>query len=368
MPSRFLLLLAPMVLALSSPTQAAQKEITARTRLPLEFATEPSEPPPSWRYLLHLPSSYAGSRETWPLLFYLHGRSIRGNDLSLLKRYGPPMFLDKEPDFPFVVVSPQLPDRSWPSGSLLELLDEVQATYRIDPQRVYLTGVSLGGGGSWYLAASDPQRFAALVPLCGYAGTSIAPKLTRLPIWAFHGEMDEITPLEPHLQLVNAVKATGSKLAHLTIIPDGTHGDIIVPTYKRQDLWDWLLSQRLSQPLPPPPPHLADPKPKPKPVIAATPSPPSSPPHPSALPATPRARPIPMEEPPPTVTAPPRASIFEPTATPPTSTRAPRKYVVRKGDTLWRISRTYETTVEAIQQANRLKGDTIYVDQVLVIP
>lgn len=198
----------------------------------------------SWRYLLYLPKGYEQeSAEPWPLLFYLHGRSLRGRDLQKLKRYGPPSFLDRRSDFPFVTVSPQLPDGSWPSGSLVKLVDEVTKKYNVDPNRVYLAGVSLGGGGAWYLAAADPDRFAALVPVCGYAGTSISSRLSNLPIWAFHGAKDEIVPLEPHQKLVDAVNAAGGN-AKLTIYPEGTHGNIIVPTFKNQEMYQWLLKQR----------------------------------------------------------------------------------------------------------------------------
>ena len=153
------------------------------------------------------------------MILFLHGRSLRGNDLEMVKRYGPPAFLDQKPDFPFVVVSPQLPAHSWPSDSLLKLLNEVIRKYRVDPGRIYLSGVSMGGGASWHLAAADQKRFAAMIPLCGYGGTTLVPKLTDLPIWAFHGEIDKVTPLGPHLRLVEAVQKAGGT-AKMTVIPD----------------------------------------------------------------------------------------------------------------------------------------------------
>ena len=241
----FLSLLVSLSLEMANGEQIA---VTASTLLPAKFSAAENEKPPAWRYLAHLPASYDSSeKKKWPMIFYLHGRSIRGNDLNMVKRYGPPAFLDKKPDFPFVVISPQLPDHSWPTDSLLKLLDEVTKKYRVDPDRIYLTGVSMGGGGSWYLAAADQDRFAAFAPICGYGGTSLGKKLNRLPIWAFHGELDDIVPIEPHVKLVEAVNAAGGK-AHLTSIPDGDHGNIIFPIYKQQILYDWFLAHRRGSP------------------------------------------------------------------------------------------------------------------------
>lgn len=283
---------------------ADQQEMTAETRLPSQFSTAISGgEPPQWRYLLHLPVGYDKAEKPWPMIFYLHGRSIRGNDLDRVKRYGPPAFLDKKPHFPFVVIAPQLPDHSWPSSSLLKLLDEVTGKYKVDRDRIYLTGVSMGGGGAWYLAAAGPERFAALAPLCGYGGTSLAKKLTKLPIWAFHGDADDIVPLEPHQKLVDAVNKAGGN-ARLTVIPGGDHGNIIFPTYKRDDLYQWMLSQKRGR-------EKAE---------------------------------MPVE----------RASAG--------------KYVVKKGDTLWKIGKSHGVTVNQLKTANRLDSNVIKPGRELVIP
>jgi len=221
---------------------ARQVEVTAAT---LYEPNGPDAPEP-WRYLLHLPEGYEEQPvKSWPLLFYLHGRSIRGQDLSRLKHYGPPSFLDRTPDFPFVVVSPQLSAGSWQPQPLVRLLDEVLETYRIDRNRVYLTGVSLGGGGAWYLAGAAPERFAAFAPVCGYGGLSLADKVAGLPIWAFHGKQDEIVSLEPHRRLIEAIRNRGGD-ARMTVFPDGDHGSIILPVYRMEELYDWFLSHRRS--------------------------------------------------------------------------------------------------------------------------
>lgn len=302
---------------LTTLASAEQQVVTASTVLPKSFKSEKTGfQRPHWRYLLYLPSKYSEGSEKWPLMIFLHGRSIRGTDISMVKRYGPPSFLDKTSDFPFVVVSPQLPDQSWPTDSLLDLVDEVTARYRVDPDRVYLTGVSMGGGGTWATAAADRgKRFAAIAPLCGYGTPAITDRVTKVPIWAFHGDADRVTPLGPHERLIEAVNQAGGS-ATITVIPDGTHGNIIYPTYKRDDLYDWLLANsRGSNPV------------MPGDLVAALPK------DPVAI------------------------------SPPPTGT-----YQVRKGDTLWSISHRHGLSVEALKKANGLGSNVIQIGQRLRIP
>ncbi len=310
---------------------AAQREVTATTLVPRESSPPPAEgedvQPEPWRYLLHLPKGYEDSDKKWPLMFYLHGRSARGNDFSRVRRYGPPSFLDKKPGFPFIAVSPQLPAGSWPYRSLLELIDELTELYRIDENRIYLTGVSLGGGGAWYLAATNPDRFAAMVPLCGYGGVSLAKKLTNLPIWAFHGAEDAITPLEPHQKLVDAVNQQGGN-ATMTVIPGGNHGNIIVPVYKKQELYDWLLKQERG-----------------KPIVPVKQSKPAQ----TVKVASPKPRP---------------ALIAKPIA----GNRDLETYEIQAGDTLWKLAREFDTTIDTLKSINKMTGDTIYVGQTLRYP
>ncbi len=243
-------LLCVMASGLAPDASGQQKEITAETRLPASFADPESGDRPAWRYLRHLPRGYASSDSDWPLLLYLHGRSARGEDMALVRRYGPPAMLDRDPDFPFVVISPQLPGLSWPPGSLLQLVDEITEGHRIDEDRIYLTGVSLGAGGAWRLAAANPGRFAAFAPICGYDGIGEEEKLTGLPIWAFHGEADEIVSPDPHRRLVERIRALGG-VAHFSGIPRGTHGNIIFPIYRREELYQWFLRHRRGRRLTP---------------------------------------------------------------------------------------------------------------------
>ena len=111
------------------------------------------------KYLLYLPPAYDTSEEKWPLLLFLHGAGERGDDLELVKAHGPPKMIAQGRDFPFVVISPQCPkDEWWSIDALHALLDEIVETYRIDKARIYATGLSMGGYGTWGLACTYAER------------------------------------------------------------------------------------------------------------------------------------------------------------------------------------------------------------------
>lgn len=203
--------------------------------------------PEPWRYLYYEPRD-AGEGEAGkplPLMIYLHGRSARGDDFGKVRRYGPPSFLDERPDFPFITVSPQLPDGSWNPDELDPLLDEWLERHPVDPDRVYLTGVSLGAMGAWTWAAASPERFAALVPIGAHGPGFAAKRLLNLPIRAYHGDADKIVPIDPHLALIEAIREQGGD-AEIEAIPGGTHGNIIVPMYRREGLYEWMSRQTRS--------------------------------------------------------------------------------------------------------------------------
>ncbi len=138
-------------------------------------------------YLLYLPQDY-DQRESWPLLLFLHGSGERGDNLELVKKHGPPKLVAEGRDFPFIIVSPQCPkDRWWEPIELLALLDDLAGKYKVDADRVYLTGLSMGGFGTWRLAFQAPERFAAIAPICGGGEKYWAKRMASLPVWAFHG-------------------------------------------------------------------------------------------------------------------------------------------------------------------------------------
>ena len=199
----------------------------------------------SCKYLLFLPEGYGQEQKSWPLMLFLHGAGERGDDLNKVKVHGPPKIVEKRKDFPFIVVSPQCPEDDWwtmKTEVLINLLDDIMARYDVDPERIYLTGLSMGGYGSWALASEYPDRFAAVVPICGGGNRIMSIVLKDMPIWAFHGAKDNVVPVEESKDLVEAINARGGN-AKLTIYPDANH-DSWTETYNNQELYDWLLEHR----------------------------------------------------------------------------------------------------------------------------
>ncbi len=194
-------------------------------------------------YLLFLPKGYRKSDARWPLILFLHGSGERGDDLALVKRHGPPKLVDANPDFPFILVSPQCPGyERWDTDMLAALLDDIQRRYAVDPDRVYLTGLSMGGYGTWKLAMEHPERFAAIAPICGGGDPKQVDRLKNVPVWAFHGARDPVVPYEESEALVDALrKAEGD--VRFTLYPDATHNSW-TRTYRNQALYDWFLQHK----------------------------------------------------------------------------------------------------------------------------
>jgi len=193
------------------------------------------------QYLLYLPPEYGKDRSRrWPLMVFLHGAGERGSDLEKVKTHGPPKLVAQGKVFPFILVSPQCPEGQWWDTDMLDaLLDTVLAKYRVDPDRVYLTGLSMGGFATWAWAAAHPERFAAIAPICGGGDPFLAWRLKSLPVWAFHGAKDPVVPVKMTTDMVDALKAVGGDV-RVTIYPDAGH-DAWTDTYNNQELYDWFL-------------------------------------------------------------------------------------------------------------------------------
>lgn len=196
----------------------------------------------SMNYLLSLPKDY-DEKSSWPLLLFLHGAGERGDNLDLVKKHGPPQRIEAGEQFPFIVVSPQCPkDGWWEPFALKVLLDDLVQKYKVDPDRIYLSGLSMGGFGTWALAASQPDRFAALVPICGGGDPQWAKRIAHIPVWAFHGAKDPVVPVTRSQQMVEALEKKGAK-AKLTIYPEASH-DSWTEAYADPQLYQWLLEQK----------------------------------------------------------------------------------------------------------------------------
>ena len=194
----------------------------------------------TYKQLLYLPESYDASG-AFPLMLFLHGAGERGADLTRVKVHGPPKLIESGQHLPFIVVSPLAPPGGgWDTGRLSQLLDKVTAELAVDPSRIYVTGLSMGGFGTWALAALTPDRFAAIVPVCGGGDAETGKVLAGIPgIWAFHGGQDEVVPRGLSEEMVDAVREAGGQ-ANLTIYPDAGH-DSWTETYAERSLYTWLL-------------------------------------------------------------------------------------------------------------------------------
>ena len=218
----------------------------------------------SYPYALHVPRGYDAER-AWPLILFLHGKGECGRDGSRQLSVGlGPELLARPERWPFLVLFPQKPgaEEEWEQheAALLAMLDTVADRYNVDPNRVLLTGLSQGGHGTWVLGARHPQRWAALVPICGYASApprqragdhfapafrgsaaELAPALAALPIWAFHGEADETVPVAATLELVEATRRAGGS-PKLTVFPGVGHNSWDA-AYRNPQLSEWMLQQ-----------------------------------------------------------------------------------------------------------------------------
>ncbi|MEY4198632.1 MAG: hypothetical protein RLZZ265_372 [Verrucomicrobiota bacterium] len=223
-------------------------------------------------YLLYLPPGYdAKATKRWPLILFLHGAGERGTNLAIVSAHGPPKLVKKSPPAPkneseaarkdreaatqllkekFIIVSPQCPTgQRWENEHIIALLDGVLASHKVDSARVYLTGLSMGGYGSWALLARFPERFAAVAPICGggeridilLAARERAAALKSLPVWAFHGGKDPVVPLVESERMVEALKKAGVKDVQLTVYPEAQH-DSWTATYNNPKLYEWLLA------------------------------------------------------------------------------------------------------------------------------
>jgi len=198
-----------------------------------------------YNYLLYLPKDYGPAGRRWPLVLFLHGAGERGSDLEKIKRHGPPELVAQGRQFPFILVSPQCPAEGWWDAEVLNaLLDEIVAKYAVDEDRVYVTGLSMGGSGTWSLAIKYPQRFAAIVPICGAGAEpyNARKRLAHVPVWTFHGAKDEAVPIQTTELMVASVRK-GNGSVKYTVYPEAGH-DAWTETYNNPQVWEWLLSQR----------------------------------------------------------------------------------------------------------------------------
>jgi len=220
-----------------------------------------------YRYQVYVPASYTRA-QPWPVILFLHGGGERGDDGLFQTQVGLGAAIRKEPArFPAIVVFPQTPrDSFWvgtPARVAMAALDRAVEEFRTDADRVYLTGLSIGGNGTWYLAYRHPTRFAALMPICGWvvpskewgiaaelvvppdsgdAYAALARRLRNIPTWIVHGEVDDVLPVEQSRLPAAALKAVGAPVRYLELV--GTQHNSWDPAYASPTMMEWLFAQR----------------------------------------------------------------------------------------------------------------------------
>jgi predicted peptidase len=217
-------------------------------------------------YQVYVPSTYSPDR-AWPVILFLHGAGERGSDGLLQTAVGLGDAIRRDAArFPALIVLPQAPaDSQWaglPARAAMAALDVTMADYSADPARVYLTGMSMGGNGSWYLAYRHPERFAAVVPVCGWAShhprfshpdpvvptedgdpfEALARRLIDVPVWLFHGEVDAAVPVSESRSAAAALEAAGANVRYSEL--PGVGHNAWDPAYGSHELTRWLFAQR----------------------------------------------------------------------------------------------------------------------------
>lgn len=201
------------------------------------------------RFLTYLPKDYNISDEKgFPLLMFLHGLGEKGENIEIVKRHGPPNLIKKgewDPELPFIVISPQLSSNynSWPNTLIDDLLNEIIHRYRVDTERIYLTGLSLGGIATWNYAAHFPNNLAAIIPVCGKGSPSLACDFGSLPVWAFHGDRDRTVRPEGTTKMIDALLKCPERTADqtkMTLYSNVGHNSW-TRTYNNFSIYDWLL-------------------------------------------------------------------------------------------------------------------------------
>lgn len=220
----------------------------------------------SYPYQVYVPVNYA-TAPSWPVILFLHGAGERGSDGLLQTTVGlAPAIRRDATRFPAIVVFPQVPsDSQWvgaPAEAAMTALRQTLAEFRVDPDRVYLTGLSMGGHGTWYLAYRHPDLFAAVAPICGWVPDfpqfrgsvpvvppdsgpplpALARRLRHLPIWIFHGEMDRVVPVSGSREPAAALKEIGGNARFTEYL--GVDHDSWDATYASKEFVDWLFAQR----------------------------------------------------------------------------------------------------------------------------
>jgi len=203
----------------------------------------------SLSYYLYFPKDYKSEKnKKFPLLLFLHGGGESGDSLSTLKSNGPPKLIVEGKQFPFLILAPQNPYKKkwWNTRAVAQLLDTIVENNRVDKNRVYLTGLSRGGGAAWEMAVQYPDKFAALAVVCGMTPVPYAGWINKkMPIWVFHGEEDNSIPISESENMVDRLKGMGYDVK-FTRYPGVGHNSWL-QAYSTEELYEWFMKQERTE-------------------------------------------------------------------------------------------------------------------------
>ena len=193
------------------------------------------------QYILQLPTN---QKEKFPLIVFLHGSGERGTDLELVKNHSPFTYQNLIKS-PIALLAPQCPENIWwDTNAVYQLILDISVKYNVDKSRIYLTGLSMGGWGTWKLAEEHPELFAAVAVVCGPVDNTMkyeVEKLKDLPIKIFHGALDDVVPPIQAIEMYQELKKV-NKNTDLTIFPNDNHNSWD-STYSNPDFYKWMLEQ-----------------------------------------------------------------------------------------------------------------------------
>ena len=195
-------------------------------------------------YKVHVPRGFWGLGQRRPLIVFLHGAGNVNKDVEDIREdlvnCLPP---ELKKDFPFVVISPASWKHGWKTPQILQILDETTVRWNIDPNRIYLTGFSMGGFGTFQIACDSPETFAAIVSVAGGGVPGRAERLKSVPTWAFHGDADKVVDCENSIKMIDSMKEYGCSETKLTILEGKGHG-IMYNVYCQPEIYRWMLSHQ----------------------------------------------------------------------------------------------------------------------------
>lgn len=197
-------------------------------------------------YYLYYPEDYhSKEKEKFPLLLFLHGGGESGDSLKTLKSNGPPKMIAEGEQFPFLILAPQNPYKKkwWNTRAVAQLLDTIVANNRVDQNRIYLTGLSRGGGAAWEMVVQYPNKFAAMAVVCGMTPVPYASWISReMPIWVFHGDKDKSIPISESQEMVKRLKNMGYDVKFT--IYEGVGHNSWAQAYSTEELYSWFVRQK----------------------------------------------------------------------------------------------------------------------------